>query len=68
MNTVVINSKNIKTSYPHGLLLNLTEKIDLRRDEKTVALPSLGIYYTWKNIESLYYYKNNKFNQMVHIL
>ena len=46
MNTVVINSKNIKTSYPHGLLLNLTEKIDLRRDEKTVALPSLGIYYT----------------------
>ena len=46
MNTIVINSKNIKASYPHGLLLNLTEKIDLRRDEKTVASPSLGIYYT----------------------
>ena len=31
MNTMFMNSENIKTSDPHRLLLNLTDKIDLRR-------------------------------------
>ena len=31
MNTIFMNSKNSKTSDPHRLLLNLTDKIDLRR-------------------------------------
>ena len=30
MNTIFMNSKNSKTSDPHRLLLNLTDKIDLR--------------------------------------
>ena len=42
----------------HVLLLNLTNKIDLR-SEKTVALSNLSIYYTWKNIKSSC--NNNKF-------
>ena len=29
-----MNSKNRETSDPHRLLLNLTEKLDLRRTEK----------------------------------
>ena len=29
MNPIFINSKNSKTSDPHRLLLNLTDKIDL---------------------------------------
>ena len=45
--------------YLHRLLLNLTDKIDLRRKDKYVALSNLSIYYTWKNIKTLY--KNNKF-------
>ena len=31
MNTMFMNSENIKTSDPQRLLLNLTDKIDLRR-------------------------------------
>ena len=30
MNTIFMNSKNIKTSDPYRLLLNLIDKIDLR--------------------------------------
>ena len=48
MDTIFINSKNSKTSDPHRLLLNLRDKIDLKRSDKYVALSNLGIYYTWK--------------------
>ena len=54
-----MNSKNSKTSDPHRLLINLTDKIDLRRKDKYIALSNLSIYYTWKNIKKSY--KNNKF-------
>ena len=40
-------------------MLKLTDKLDLRRGQKTVALSNLSIYYTWKNIKSSY--NNNKF-------
>ena len=30
----------------HVLLLNLTNKLDLRRGQKTVALSNLSTYYT----------------------
>ena len=58
MDTIFINSENSRTSEYHVLLLNLTNKIDLR-SEKNVALSNLSIYYTWKNIKSSY--NNNKF-------
>ena len=45
-----MNCKNSKTSDPHRLLLNLTDRIYLKRSYKYVALPNLRIYYTWKNI------------------
>ena len=53
-----MNSGNSKTSKPHVLILKLTDKIYLRRGEKSLALSNLSIYYTWKNIISSY---NNKF-------
>ena len=31
MNTIFMNSKNSKTSDPYRLLLNLTDKIDLKK-------------------------------------
>ena len=43
-----MNSKNSKTSKPHGLLLKFTNKVDLRIGEKVIALSNLSIYYTWK--------------------
>ena len=38
MDTIFMNSKNSKTSDPHRLLLNLTDKINLKRSDKYVAL------------------------------
>ena len=40
-------------------MLKLTDKLDLRRGQKTVALSNLSIYYMWKNIKRSY--NNNKF-------
>ena len=54
-----MNSENSETSKPHVLILKLTDKLDLRRGEKIIALSNLSIYYTWKNIKSSY--NNNKF-------
>ena len=46
MDTIFINTENGRTSEYHVLLFNLTNKIDLR-NEKTVALSNLSIYYTF---------------------
>ena len=54
-----MNSENSKTSKPQILILNLTNKIDLRRGGKIVPLSNLSIYYTEKNIKTSY--NNNKF-------
>ena len=54
-----MNSENSKTFDPHRLLLNLSDEINLKRNDKYVALSNLSIYYTWKNIKKSY--KNNKF-------
>ena len=34
MNTIFMNSKNSKTSDPHRLLINLTDKINLKRSDE----------------------------------
>ena len=48
-----MNSENSKTYKLDVLILNLTDKIDLRRGEKSIALLNLSIYYTWKKHEKL---------------
>ena len=54
MDTIFMNSENSKTSEYNVLVLKLTDKLDLRRGQKTVALSNLSIYYTWKNVKSSY--------------
>ena len=54
-----MNSKNSKTSHPHRLLLNLTDKTNLKKSDKYVPLSNLSIYYTWKKIKKSY--KSNNF-------
>ena len=51
-------SDNSKISDPPQLILQVSGKINLKSDN-SVALLSLGIYYTWKNIKKSN--KNNKF-------
>ena len=45
-------SKNSKTFDSHKLLLNLSDKINLNRTDKYVALSNCSIYYTRKNIKN----------------
>ena len=52
MDAIFMNTGNSKTSDPHWLLLNLLDKVNLKRSDKYVALSNLDIYYTWKNIKS----------------
>ena len=59
MDTTFMNSENSNTSEHNVLVLKLTDKLDLRRGQKTIALSNLSIYYTWKNLKSSY--NNNKF-------
>ena len=54
-----MNSEDSKTSEPQVLILNLTDKLDLIRGGKSIALLNLSIYYTWKNVKSSY--NNNEF-------
>ena len=39
-------------------LLSLTDRINLKRSDKYVALSNLSTYYTWKNVKKSY---KNKF-------
>ena len=53
-----MNSENIKKFDPHRLLLNLSDKIQLKSSDKYVAISNLCMYCTWKNIK-----KSNKNNK-----
>ena len=46
MDKIFMNLENNRTSEYHLLLLNLADKLDLRRGQKSVALSNLSIYYT----------------------
>ena len=43
MDTIVMNSENSKISKSHVLMLNLTDKVDLRRGERSIALSNLSM-------------------------
>ena len=59
MDIIFMNSESSKTSEQHVLILKLTDKLNLRRGEKSIALTNLSFYYSWKNRKSSY--NNNKF-------
>ena len=42
-----MNSKNSKTYDPQKLLINLADKMNIKRSDKYVALSNLSMYYTW---------------------
>ena len=48
MDTIFMNSENSRTSKYHVLVLKLTDKLDLRKSQKSVALSNLSIYYNGK--------------------
>ena len=59
METFFMNSENSKTNEPYKFKYDFIDKLDLKNPNKNMALANLSIYYTWKNVKSIY--KNNKF-------
>ena len=59
METFFMDTKNSKTNESHRFKYDLIDKLDLKNPKKNMALASLSIYYTWKNVKSIY--NNNKF-------
>ena len=53
MDIIFKNSYNSKTSEPHRLLLNLPNKINLKRSDKHIAFSNLSIYCTCKNVKKI---------------
>ena len=59
METFFMSTKNSKTNEPNRFKYDLINKLDLKNLNKNMALVNLSIYYTWKNVKSIY--NNNKF-------
>ena len=53
-----MNREDSKTSELHEFVLNLSQRLDLRRSNKHIDLQNLSIYYTCKNIRK--HCKDNK--------
>ena len=47
---ISLDVENKQTIEPHKFSLNLTEKLDLNSSNKHVAVQTLCICYTWRNI------------------
>ena len=58
-----MNSEKNKMSDPHRLVHNLSDKINLKRSDKYVALSNFSFYCKWKDIKKLY--SNNKLKIIV---
>ena len=52
MESIFMNTENIRTNEPHRLRLSLVDKLNRKDPNKNIALANLSIYYTWKNIKS----------------
>ena len=46
MTTILMDYENSKTSFLRILVLNVTDKMDLKRGDAGVALLNISIYYT----------------------
>ena len=54
-----MSTENSKTNESHKFIYQFTNKLNLKSpNNKSIGLVNLGIYYTWKNITSMYIYIN----------
>ena len=54
MDTIFMNCEKSKTFDYHRLILNLIDKVILKRSDKYFASSNLSIHYTWKNMKITY--------------
>ena len=64
MNNIFMNSENRKTSDPHRLLLNISDKTNIKGSDKYVAV---SIYDAWKNTKKPYKIIHLKY-QLWHVI
>ena len=64
MEIFFMNTKNSKTNKSNRFKYDLIDKLDFKNPNKNTALVNLPIYYTWKNVKSVY--NNNKFKISAH--
>ena len=50
MEKIFMNKENRKTNELHRLVLNMSQRLDLRSSNKYVSPHNLSFYYKWKNI------------------
>ena len=67
MDTIFVTSKNSKTSDLHRLLLHLSEKIFLIRNDKYVAVSNLSIHYTSKDTKNPKYQLWHRMNNLTYL-
>ena len=58
MERIFMNSENSKTNESNKFSYEFTDKLNLKKPNKNIALANLSIYYTSKIIKSTY--NNNK--------
>ena len=58
METIFINTHNSKTNESNRFRYYFTDKLNFKNN-KTITLANLSIYFTWKNVKSKY--NNNEF-------
>ena len=58
LETKFMNTENSKMNEPHKFVPNLSQRLDLARSNKHVALQNLSIYLRWKHTKK--HHKNNK--------
>ena len=46
-----MNTLNSKTNKSNRFVYQFTDKLSLKNPNKNIALATLSIYYTWKNIK-----------------
>ena len=57
-----MNTENSKTNESNKFIQQFTGQLNLKNPyNKNIALVNISIYYTWKNIQSMY--NNNKFKR-----
>ena len=59
METIFRNTENSKTKHSNKFVYNFPDKLNLKNPNKNIALATLSICYTWKNVKSDY--NNNKY-------
>ena len=57
--TIFVDFKNNNTFFPRSLVINPTDKMDLKRSDASVAISDLSVCYTWNNMKHLYGNKKN---------